>query len=126
MSTQSQAAKWAAMIGGGLGVGIVLSVWIGQLNLGEVLSGRMPLRVAIALNSNAFIILSVLLLVFLFGTAIALWQKFPLVWAGVIWLGIGSILAYIVYISRFSIGPLLIPSSILFTIAGGLAIWQRR
>lgn len=124
MSTQSWVAKWAAVVGGGYGVGIVLIVWIGQLNLGEVFSGHMPLRVAIALSSDAFPFLSVLLLICVMGVAVALQRNISRIWAGILWLGIGGILAGATYVSRFSIGPLLIPSTALFIIAGILALGQ--
>jgi hypothetical protein len=126
MSTQSWVAKWCVVVGGGLGVGIALIVWIGQLNLGEVFSGHMPLKVVIALSGNAFYFLLVLLLVCVMGVAVALRRNVSRIWAGIIWLGIGGILAGATYISRFSIGPLLIPSVALFILGGILALgrWQ--
>ncbi|GEM_PF-2999202 len=124
MSIQGRLAKWAAVSAGGLGCIIALSVLIGQLNLRDVFSGRMPLGIAIALGSNAFPFLLILLLICVLGITIALWKNFPWIRAGVIWLGIGGILVYAVYLSRFSMGPFLIPSTALFIIAGGFALWQ--
>jgi len=123
MNFKCRLAKWLAVLGGGRGVVIVLTVWGGQINLMEVLRGHLPLSIAIRLSSNSFIFLAILLFLCLIGSCIALWRKFPQVWTGVIWLGIGIVLAYAVHVSRFSIGPLLIPSTALFIIAGGLALW---
>lgn len=125
MMSRNWLSEWTAVIGGGLGCAIVLTVWSGQINLVEVLRGHLPLSIAIILGGNSFTFLSTLLLLCIIGIAIALWRNLSQLWAGVIWLGIGGILAYAVYASRFSIGPLLIPSTVLFIIAGGFAIWQR-
>jgi hypothetical protein len=124
-NTRSQAAKWAALIGGGLGTGILLIILTGQLNLGRVLSGDMPLGVAIAIAGKGLVLLSLLALVCIIGTMVALWRNVPQLLSGAIWLGIGGILAMIAYMTPFSIGFLLLPSTGLFLIAGGLAIWRQ-
>jgi len=126
MISWSYLAKWAAVIGGGLGIVIVLTVWSGQTNLREVFSGQLPLSIAVALSGNSLAFLSMLLLFCTIGIAIALWQNLPQISAGAAWLAIGGALAYMMYTSRFSIGPLLIPSTVLFIIAGMLALWQRQ
>jgi hypothetical protein len=126
MNPGSRLAKGAALAGGGLGVGLVLISGIGQLDLSNVVRGNLPLRTAIALSGNAFPFLLVLLLVCLVGLIIALPQKVNQVWAGLLWLCTAGVIAYCVYLSRFSIGPLLIPSVALFIIAGLIALWPQR
>jgi hypothetical protein len=121
----SKAARWAGLIGGGLGTVILLNILTGQLNLGRVLSGDMPLGVAIVIAGKGLVLLSLLTLVCIIGTMVALWPKVPRVLSGAIWLGIGGILAMVAYMTPFSIGFLLVPSMGLFLIAGGLAIWRR-
>lgn len=115
-------AKVAAVIGGGLGCMIVLIVLSSQINLRDILSGQLPWSVVFVLYSNTFIFLLFLLFLFIIGIVVALWQGFSRIWAGSVWLGIGGILAYVIYITRFSIGPLLIPSAILFMAAACLLI----
>lgn len=126
MNPGSRLARGSALAGGGLGAGLVLISGIGQLDLSNVARGNMPLGTAIALSGNAFPFLLMLLLVCLFGLIIALPQKINQVWAGLIWFSAAGIIAYSVYLSRFSIGPLLIPSVGLFTIAGLFAVWPQR
>jgi cbb3-type cytochrome oxidase subunit 1 len=58
MNFKSRLAKWLAILGGGLGVVIVLTVWSGQINLMEVLRGHLPLSIAIRLGGNSFIFLA--------------------------------------------------------------------
>lgn len=119
-------SKGAALIGAGLGVGVVLIVAIGQLRLDQVLSGNMPLEVAVSIGSNAFPFLSLLLLIFIIAGITVFWRNRSQVWVGLIWLGAAGVVAYCVYLSRFSLGPMLIPSVVLLTVAGLLAIWWRR
>jgi hypothetical protein len=123
--TPSKTAKWAALMGGGLGTAILLIILAGQLNLGRVLSGDMPLGVATAIAGKGLVILSLLALVCIIGTIVALWPNIHRLLSGAIWLGIGGILAMVAYMTPFSIGFLLVPSMALFLIAGGLAIWRR-
>jgi hypothetical protein len=123
--TPSKAAKWAALIGGGLGTEILLNILTGQINLGRVLSGDMPLGVATAIAGKGLVFLSLLALVCMIGTMVALWPSIPRLLSGAIWLGIGGILAMVTYMTPFSIGFLLVPSMALFLIAGVLAIWRR-
>jgi len=124
MTSRSRLARWAAGVGGGLGCVTVLTVWNGQMHIAEILRGQLPLRVGIGLSGSSLAFLAMLLLLCMSGIAIALWRAFPQVWAGVLWLGIGGLLLYAVYVSRFSMGPLLIPSAALFLAAGILASWQ--
>jgi len=125
---ESKFAKWSAAIGGGIGCVIILAVWGAQVNLAKVLGGELPFGVAIALNGNSFAFLLVLLLLCVVGVIFAFWWPFSRYWlAGAIWLGVGSILAYAVYVSRFSIGPFLVLPAALFIMAGVFALmrWYR-
>lgn len=126
MEPSTRLAKWAALAAGWLGVATVLAAGIGQLNLGNVIRGTLPLRTALALSSNVFPFSFVLLLVFMIGLIIAWVRDLNQVWAGLIWFILGGVLAYFVYLSRFSIGPLLIPSAVLYIIAGLLVVWPKR
>lgn len=121
----SKAARWAGLFGGGLGTGILLIILIGQLNLDRLLSGDMPLGVAIAISGKGIALLSLLALTCMIGATIALWRNVPRLLAGATWLGIGSTLAMIAYMTPVSIGPLLVPPMLLFLLAGALAIWRR-
>lgn len=125
MSPGSRLARWIVIIGGSLGILVVSAVGAGQLNLGDVLWGRMPLSVAIALGANAFAFLGLVLLICLIALLGAGRNKSQL-WAGLIWLGAAGILAVSIYYSRFSIGPLLIPTTALFATAGLLALAHGR
>jgi len=123
---ESKFAKWSAAIGGGSGCVIILAVSSAQVNLAKVLNGELPFSVAIALNGNSFTFLLMLLLLCVIGVIFAFWRPFSRGWlVGVIWLGIGSILAYAVYVSRFSIGPLLVLPTASFIMAGGFALSRR-
>lgn len=126
MNGKSHLAQWAVLIGGCLGILIVSLVAAGQFNLADVLIGKMPLRLAIALSSNALPFLAWILLICLIVVLTAIRRKMSPRWAGLTWLGAAGILAYSVYYSRFSIGPLLIPTTVLIAIAGLTSLSQMR
>lgn len=126
MNPGNRLAKGAALAAGWLGVGIVMVSGIGQLDLSNVIRGNMPLRTAITLSGNVFPFLFVLLLVCVIALVTAWLRSINQVWAGLIWFGVAGVLAYSVYLSRFSIGPFLIPSTALFIVAGLSAVWPQR
>ncbi len=126
MSPGSRLARWVVITGGSLGILVVSAVGAGQLSLGDVLRGRMPLSVAIALGANAFAFLGLVLLICLIAVLVVAWRKMTHLGAGLIWLSAAGVLAVSIYYSRFSIGPLLIPTTALFATAGLLAIAHGR
>lgn len=87
----------------------------------------MPLWVAFALGGNALPFLLLLLAVCIIALSALFLRDQRQVWIGPIWLGAAFVFGYCVYWARFSIGPLLIPSTALFAAAGLLALsWPRR
>lgn len=110
-----------AFIGGVWGVAVTLVVWLGQLQLNQVIQGQMPLSVAIALSGNVFPFLSLLVVVHALVIGTALWKGFSRIGSAAIWLGASGLLLYAIYLARFSMGLLLIPSTILLALAGILA-----
>jgi hypothetical protein len=121
MSKLFRLAREAAILAGSLGTIAVLSVAAGQLQLSSVLGGDLPVRLAVAMGTDALPFLVSVLIICLLGIAAA-WRKLPRPWAGVGWLLASAALTYGVYLSRFSMGLLLIPSTVLFAIAGVIAL----
>lgn len=122
MTTTERFTNVAAQLGGTLGLVIVVIVGAGQLDLNNVLHGKLPLGVAIALGGNALPFLTMIFFTCLIAVISALWRNLDRVWAGLIWLGCGGILIYGIYVSRFSMGFLLIPSAVLLAVAGLFAL----
>ena len=122
MIVKTRLAQWAVLVGGSLGILVVGAVGAGQLNLGDVIRGNMPLRIAVALSGNAFPFLVLILLVCLVAILTAMWRKMSQLRAGLTWLSAAGVLAFCVYYSRFSVGPLLIPTTALFAIGGLTAL----
>lgn len=63
-----------------------------------------------------------LLLSNVIAVVIAVWGETKPFWRATAWLGIGGLLSYLTYLSRFSIGAYLIPAAGLILLAGVLAI----
>ena len=124
MTTTQRFANVAVLLGGVLGLVIVLIVGAGQLDLNDVFRGKLPPGVAIALGGNAFPFLSMIFITCLIAVISAVLRNLGSLWAGLIWLGSAGILIYGIYISRFSMGLLLIPSAILLAVAGLFALWR--
>ena len=125
MTTTHRFTNGAALLGGVLGLVIVLIVGAGQLDLNNVLRGKLPLGVAIALGGNAIPFLTMIFFTCLIVVIFALLRNIRSLWAGLIWLGGAGILIYGIYLSRFSMGLLLIPSAVLLTVAGLVALGRR-
>ena len=96
--------SWIMAFGGGVW-GIVLSLtWLIKLNL------------------DAYPFMFLLLLLHLITITVALWRKVKPLWRAIVWLSVGGLLAYFVYLSRFSIGAFLIPTAGLILTAGILEV----
>lgn len=72
--------------------------------------------------SDASPFLVLLLLICAIAIAVALWREIKPMWRAGVWIGVGALLGYFVYLSRFSIGVYLIPAAGLILLAGGFAI----
>lgn len=125
MITNKSYSRLCAIVGGSLGCIVVLFIAAGQLNLAEVIRGRIPLDVAISMGKDAIGFLGFLMLINLFalitGRFIYRSQRLRV---AIIWTGLGLIMVYPIYVSRFSIGMLMIPSAALLLLAGSLAFYE--
>ena len=117
-------AQGAAWLSAGLGVWISVSVGLRQLDLAALWRGDMPLTVAFNIHARALASLSLILLASFASLVIALWHSLKPWQAGVLWLGVGGVLSYFIYLARFSIGPYLIIPAALVILAGMLSLWQ--
>jgi hypothetical protein len=121
---RARVAQGAAWLSAGLGVWISISVGFGQLDLAALWRGDMPLNVAFSIHARVLAFLSLLLLVSIASLVIALWHSLKPWQAGVLWLGVGGVLSYFIYLARFSIGPYLIIPVALVMLAAILSLWQ--
>ncbi len=114
------------LLGGGLGCIVVMFVAAGQINLTRILQGKLPLEVGISIAKNSFSFLISLLVIFLLSIAVEfLIHPINKIIAAITWLVFGLILVYAIYLSRFSIGQLIIPSTFLLILAGGLTLVEK-
>jgi DNA-binding CsgD family transcriptional regulator len=89
--------------------------------VGGVWGTGLSLTVLMNLKFDAFPFISLLVVLNSATVTIALWRKASPQWRVVCWLGVGSLLSVLVYLSRFSIGIYLIPAAALTLFAGLLA-----
>lgn len=126
MKSLQSFTRLCVLFGGGVGCVVVVFVAAGQINLARILQGKLPLEVGISMARNSFGFLSLLFVIFLLSMVVEVFihQKNKLI-AALLWLVFGLILVYGVYLSRFSIGQLIIPSTFLLLLAGGLTFGDK-
>ncbi|GAP10017.1 hypothetical protein BECAL_01171 [Bellilinea caldifistulae] len=118
----SRIGRVLGLLGGVWGGILAIGVTFHQLDLGAVLRGEMSISLAFSIGGNALPILALLLCLCLTSIWLAIKKSGTLALTSVAWLVIGGILTLGVYLARFSMGPLLLPSAGLIFLAGLLAI----
>jgi len=113
-----------ALVGGIYGGVLAIGTAFRQLDLGAVLQGKMSLGVAFSLGGNALPVLVLLLCLCLTSIGLAIQEHQNLILTSIIWLVIGGVLLYGVYMARFSMGLLLLPSAGLILLASLLGAAQ--
>lgn len=107
--------------------GILMLLWAAarQVHIVSVLRGDIVWGIAFAQAGDALPFLFALLLTCLAALAAACVWREPTLWSGLAWLITGSVLGYGLYQTRFSVGPLLIPSVLLLLGAGLITLAHR-
>ena len=85
--------SWIMAFGGGVWGTVLSLTWLIEPNL------------------DAYPFMFLLLLLHLITITVALWRKVKPLWRAMVWLSVGGLLSYFVYLSRFSIGAFLIPTA---------------
>lgn len=117
------AARGIALVASGWGSFNLLWVAVRQIDVAGILQGDIPLGIAFRIGGDVLPFLFLLLLPCLVSLVVAIRRDSHPIWGASIWTITGFILAYGVYLARFSVGPLLIPSAALMLLAGLLAFW---
>lgn len=71
---------------------------------------------------DALFFLILLLLIHVIVLAVAFWRGVKLLWRVAVWIAAASLLLFLIYLTRFSIGIYLLPSTGLILLAGVLTI----
>lgn len=122
LSVWAQTGRVLALIGGTWGTLVILWVSSQQIQVGPVLRGEIPLSVAVTgMNALPFLSFTLVACIAAIGLALSGQRVRPLM-AGLVWVLISFMLGYGVYLSRFSIGPLLLPATLLILLAGIIAL----
>jgi len=89
-------------------------------------SGVWGIGLSIALLTNlrfdAWPFLSILFVIHVVVIAVAFWREAKPLWRGAVWIVVGSLLSYLTYLSRFSIGIYFLLPTGLILLAGVLVI----
>jgi hypothetical protein len=105
---------------------IAVSTWVGvrQLNLLAIWRNEIPTSVAIdMMNRNAIFFLTGMVFLGIVSILSTFhWHKSHSLYSPVLWLIASAIYAYSIYYTRFSMGPLLIPTAFLIGFSGCFAI----
>lgn len=75
-----------------------------------------------SLRFDALFFLLLLLLIHAVVISVAFWREAKPLWRGTVWTVAGSLLLYLAYLSRFSVGIYLLPAAGLILLAGVLVI----